>query len=254
MYDYFLGGTENFAVDREAADIILAVSPDARVLARANRDFLGRVVRHLAQSGVRQFLDIGAGLPTQDNVHDVALRNAPDARVAYVDNDPMVLVHATALLADNPSTLVMAGDVRDPLSILCDPDLCRHLDFDEPVAVLLLSVLHFIVDDDEAAWIAAEFAEGLPLGGYLAISHITPGPLSPDTLNYGRAVYERSTSQGLAFRKPEAIAKYFAGFDLLPPGIVPVNDWRPDDPAAQERSRAPDGSVGVGAVGRKTAR
>ena len=155
MYDYYLGGKDNFAADREAAGKIIAAVPSARDSARRNREFLGRAVRFAAESGIRQFLDIGAGLPTQENVHQVALRTAPDSRVVYVDNDPIVLVHGRALLADNRQTTVIQGDLHDPDAILNDPKLTAHLDLDRPMAVLLVAILHFIPDEDEATNIVA---------------------------------------------------------------------------------------------------
>ncbi|WP_030450946.1 SAM-dependent methyltransferase [Herbidospora cretacea] len=250
MYDYFLGGKDHFAVDREAAEAINAISPDAKDLARANREFLGRAVRHLIDQGVRQFLDIGAGLPTRDNVHEVALRHAPGCKVVYVDNDPMVLVHARAILADDPHTVVAEGDLREPGWIVGDPDVRAHLDFSQPVAVLMVAVLHFVTDDEEARRHVAGFRDALAPGSHLVISHMSPGEAGGDELAAGREIYARSSSGGLAFRTHDEVLSLFDGFTLVEPGLVQLADWRPDDPVAREPATASSGAVGLAGVGR----
>ncbi|GLX92092.1 SAM-dependent methyltransferase [Herbidospora sp. NBRC 101105] len=250
MYDYFLGGKDHFAVDREAAEAIDAISPDAKDLARANRRFLGRAVRHLVDQGVRQFLDVGAGLPTRDNVHEVALRHAPDCRVVYVDNDPMVLVHARAILADNPQTIVTEGDLREPDWIVGHPGVRAHLDFSRPVAVLMVAVLHFVTDDEEARRHVAGFRDALAPGSHLVISHMSPGTAGGDDLAAGREIYARSTAGGLAFRTHDEVLSLFDGFNLVEPGLVEVADWRPDDPAARRPATPSSGAIGLAGVGR----
>ncbi|MDR8409891.1 SAM-dependent methyltransferase [Nonomuraea sp. 3-1Str] len=231
MYDYYLGGKDNFAADREAAEKMielgLRMGNDARQIARANRGFLGRAVRLLAERGITQFVDIGAGLPTQDNVHQVAQRYAQGSRVVYVDNDPIVLVHARALLARDPDVLAVAGDLKDPDAILDDPEVTAHIDFSRPYAVLLVAVLHFVTDDAEAAAVVARIRERLTPGSYLVLSHLYEGNATDDMAHAGQKVYSGTTSGGLARRGYDQIASYFDGLEPLPPGIVPVDAWDP---------------------------
>ncbi|MEV0591735.1 SAM-dependent methyltransferase [Nonomuraea cavernae] len=236
MYDYYLGGKDNFASDREAAEKVIEIGRqmgnDAGEIARANRAFLGRAVRRLAEAGVRQFVDLGAGLPTQDNVHQVARRHAPDARVVYVDNDPIVLIHARALLARDPDTLALAGDLRDPDAIMDDPQLRERIDVTRPYAVLMAAVLHFIPDDAEAAGIVQRIRDRLSPGSYLVVSHIYQGNAAEDVATAGRQVYTTTTSGGITGRGPDQLSGYFDGLDLLPPGVVPVAHWDPEKPPA----------------------
>ncbi|SDL18888.1 SAM-dependent methyltransferase [Nonomuraea jiangxiensis] len=249
MYDYLLGGKDNFAADREAAAQILKISPNGREIARDNREFLGRAVRAVAEVGIRQFLDIGTGLPTQENVHQVARRAAPESRVVYVDNDPIVLTHARALLAETPDTIVVKGDMREPKAILGDPDVTRHLDLRRPLAVLLVSVLHFVGDDDEAFGIVRNIREALPSGSHLILSHVTAGELGSEDVGKGRAIYRGTTSGALAPRSREQIAAFFEGLELLEPGLVEPSVWRAEGPG--ELSIAGPGGAGfLCAVGR----
>ncbi|MEW9553066.1 SAM-dependent methyltransferase [Nonomuraea sp. NPDC050783] len=232
MYDYYLGGRDNFAADREAAEKMIELGRrlgnDARAIALANRAFLGRAVRMLAEAGVRQFVDIGAGLPTQDNVHQVARRHGPGSRVVYVDNDPIVLTHARALLAREPDVLALEGDLKDPDAILDDPRVAGHLDLSRPYAVLLVAVLHFVPDDAEAGRIVARLRERLVPGGHLVLSHLYAGNATEDDVRAGRQVYANTPSGGLARRDHEQIAAFFDGLELVGPGVVPVADWTPD--------------------------
>ncbi|MEV4108012.1 SAM-dependent methyltransferase [Nonomuraea sp. NPDC049695] len=233
MYDYYLGGRDNFAADREAAEKMMEIGRrmgnDAREIALANRAFIGHAVRMLAEAGVRQFIDIGAGLPTQDNVHQVAQRHAPGSRVVYVDNDPIVLIHARALLARDPDVLAIEGDLKDPDAILDDPRVAEHLDLSQPYAVLLVAVLHFIPDNAEADRIAARIRERLRPGGHLVLSHLLyAGHEMDDVATAGQQVYSGTTSGGLARRGYDEIASFFDGLELLGPGVVPVADWTPD--------------------------
>ncbi|MEV4172579.1 SAM-dependent methyltransferase [Nonomuraea sp. NPDC049709] len=234
MYDYYLGGKDNFHADREAAEQIVGLAresgADVREMARANRGFLIRAVRHIAESGVRQFLDIGTGLPTQDNVHQVARRAAPGSKVVYVDNDPIVLTHAQALLADNPDTFVLDGDLHRPADIL--KAAAAHLDFSRPVAIVVAAVFHFFQDDDEVAAIVATLRDALVPGGHLVISHsyIEPEAGEADKMAEAQGVYRRSASGSIAWRDRETVRGYFDGLELLEPGVVPVQDWRNDDP------------------------
>ncbi|MGH3320551.1 MAG: SAM-dependent methyltransferase [Streptosporangiaceae bacterium] len=246
MYDYYLGGKDNFAVDREAAKKALEAVPEAGAVMRQNRAFLGRAVRFLAgETGIRQFLDIGTGLPTQENTHEVAQRVAPEARVVYVDNDALVLTHARALLATDDQTIVVEGDVRRPEEILADPGLRAHIDLARPVAVLLFSMLHFVPDDADASLIVATIRDAIAPGSYLAISHGTA--LEEDRATGFTQVYERATSP-MTTRSRDQIQRLLDGFDLVDPGLVVGQDWRPDAPPSAE-SRT--GSWFYAAVGRK---
>ncbi|MEV0344806.1 SAM-dependent methyltransferase [Nonomuraea sp. NPDC050680] len=234
MYDYYLGGKDNFPADREAAERVLELSrqggADVREMARANRDFLIRAVETVARAGVRQFLDIGTGLPTQDNVHQVAHRIIPDAKVVYSDNDPIVLVHARALLADNSDTVIIDGDAHDPKGLLAAA--AQHLDFSRPVAVLAVALFHFFSGDDEVAGIVQALREPLVPGSHLIISHayVERGQSTPGRRVETENVYRRTTSGGLHWRDRDMVRTYFDGLELLEPGVVPVQDWRNDDP------------------------
>jgi hypothetical protein len=226
IYDYVLGGKDNFAVDRQAAEELLLAVPDARQAALANRLFLGRVVRTLAKAGVRQFLDIGAGLPTQGSVHQVAQEIAPDARVVYADIDPVVLAHSHALVGAAPGVGVLQGDLHFPERILEDPVTTKTLDFSKPVGVLLLAILHFIPEDQDPYGIMARLIGGLAPGSYIAISHGYDDGFAPTDSAIAQSVYDRSTS-AVCSRGRAKITKFLDGCELLPPGIVPVPEWRP---------------------------
>ncbi|WP_336213728.1 SAM-dependent methyltransferase [Nonomuraea sp. LPB2021202275-12-8] len=234
MYDYYLGGKDNFASDREAAEKMIEIGRqmgnDTREIARANRGFLGRAVRMLAKAGVRQFIDIGAGLPTQDNVHQVARRHVSDARVVYVDNDPIVLIHARALLASDPEVLALEGDLRNPDAIFDDPRVTGHLDLTQPYAVLMVAVLHFVFDDEEADRITARVRERLGSGNHLVLSHIYVGDAGDRATQAGQQVYSTTASGGIARRGYDRIAGYFGDMEVLAPGLVPVADWDPETP------------------------
>ncbi|MEU6721736.1 SAM-dependent methyltransferase [Nonomuraea sp. NPDC046802] len=243
MYDYLLGGKDNFAADRQAAAQIMQLSPNAKEVAQANRAFLGRAVRAVAESGIGQFLDIGTGLPTQENVHQVARRFSPGSRVVYVDNDPIVLVHARALLAENADTIVVEGDMREPKSVLSHPEITRHLDFEQPLAVFLVAVLHFIPDDDQAQSIVRSIREALPSGSHLIISHVTVGELDSDVVGEGREVYRRTSTGNVTPRTREQIAGFFEGLEMMEPGLVSTTDWRTE--TALDPSLAGPGGVDI---------
>jgi hypothetical protein len=243
IYDYFLGGRDNFAADRQAAEKVLSIIPEAREGARINREFLGRVVRFLARAGIRQFLDIGAGLPTQANVHEVAHQVDPAARVVYVDNDPVIRVHAQALLHNVDTATIVEADLRDPDKILEHPELRAFIDFDEPVAVLMAGILHFIADGEDPYGIVARFRARLTGGGYLAISHATAEP-HPAKGYKVAAVYNQATAPLIPRGRPE-MARFFDGFELLEPGIVYASQWRPAFPDMADPSRS-HMLVGVG--------
>jgi hypothetical protein len=230
-YDYMLGGKNHFAVDREAVDKNLANFPAIRTGPRENRAFLGRAVRYLvAEAGVRQFLDIGTGLPSHDNTHEIAQRAAPGARIVYVDNDPLVLAHARALLTSSPpgTTDYISGDLNNPAGIL---EIARQkLDFSRPVAIMLMGVLGHIgnpaENDDHFAWsIVRELTDALPSGGYLALHDtVDTDPAHNAALEY----YNETGAVPYHARRPGQIARFFDGLEPVDPGIVPIHEWRPD--------------------------
>jgi SAM-dependent methyltransferase len=226
MYDYLLGGKDNFAADRAAADQLVAAIPDLPFAVRANRAFLARAVRFLVESGIRQFIDIGAGLPTQGNVHEIAHQAAPDARVVYVDNDPVVLSHGRALLADDEKVHVTYGDLRRPGEIINGPEVRNLIDFDEPVAVLLLAVLHYLPDSDDPYGSMTMLREAVAPGSYVAVSHATPEP-RPEVVAMVDAVHRQATSP-LIGRHWTEVLRMVDGFELVPPGLVYAPCWRPD--------------------------
>jgi hypothetical protein len=209
---------------------MIAVEPNARAIARANRAFLGRAVRFLAEAGIRQFLDIGSGIPTQDNVHQVAEAAAPGARVLYADVDDVAVAHSKLILDGNANAAVIQGDLRDPASILADPETQLLLDFTRPVALLLVAVLHFIGDADDPGQIVATLRDALPSGSYLVVSHACSDP-RPDFLSTFETVYRSkvAAARGRARTAPE-IARFFDGFTLIDPGLVWLPQWRPDHP------------------------
>jgi S-adenosyl methyltransferase len=246
IYDYLLGGTENFAVDRELAEAMMRESPEGRGAAPANRRFLGRAVEFLAAAGIRQFIDLGAGLPSQSNVHEVAQRVCPGARVVYVDNDPVVLRHAEALLATDDSTVVIQEDMRDPARILAHPGVRQMIDFSEPVAVLFVAALHFVTDDQDPWGLVSAMTEPLVPGSCLAVSHSTYEGQPAELIAELEERY-RNTSAPAVARSRAAITRFFDGFELVEPGLVKTTEWRSDD---LERSQ-PGGRFILAGVGRK---
>jgi hypothetical protein len=230
IYDYLLGGKDNFAVDREAAKQLIAVTPDIAGVVRDNRSFLGRVVRYLTdEAGIRQFLDLGGGLPTRTNVHEMAQSVAPDARVVYVDNDPVVWSHGQALLAHGDQVAMVRADLREPARVLGHPEVLARLDLDRPVAVVCASVLHFVADEDKPYQIIAEYRDRLAPGSYLAISHGTTGTAEedPDDVVGGVTSVFRQASAQLHVRSLTGIQRFFDGFEMVDPGVVWINEWRP---------------------------
>jgi hypothetical protein len=228
MYDYYLGGKDNYPADQQAAAEVIKRAPEIRDIARVNRAFLGRAVRYLAEEeGIRQFLDIGTGIPTAGNVHEVAGRVAPGSRVVYVDNDPIVNVHANALLTGGGTTGIVLADARDPAAILANPTVRQLIDFNEPVALLLIALLHFVRDDEDPEGIVATLRDALPPGSFLALSHVT-GDFRSDAAASAVDVYKNATSSG-TLRNHEQIMKFFSGFDLVEPGLVQPPLWRPEE-------------------------
>jgi S-adenosyl methyltransferase len=229
VYDYLLGGKDNYAADREAAEAGLRANPNSRIPPRENRAFLRRAVRYLAaEAGISQFLDIGTGIPTSPNVHEIAQEIEPRARIVYVDNDPVVLAQARALLTTGPAgaTAYIDADLRDVDAILGSADLRRTLDLSQPVGLLLIAVMHFIPDDDDPWGLVARLLAVLPSGSFLALSHLT-GDFDPAAWEGVVAVYRRSGVTMRVRPKPD-IDRFFAGLDLIDPGVVSLPRWRPD--------------------------
>jgi SAM-dependent methyltransferase len=253
MYDYYLGGKDNFEADRVAAERVLALFPGLREGVQGNRRFLRRVVRFLAaEAGVTQFLDIGVGLPTQGAVHEIAQETSPDARVVYVDYDPVVVAHGHALLEVDDLSVMVRADARRPQELLALPDIRAHLDFARPIAIILFATLCFIPDKDDPAGIVARLRDAVAPGSYLAIAHIG-AEFFPDKKALARAmrVYE-SASEQIHPRSREQILAFFDGFELIDPGVVPKNEWRPETADAGDAAPGIDTpNIQWGAVGRK---
>ncbi|MEU8342048.1 SAM-dependent methyltransferase [Spirillospora sp. NPDC048832] len=254
MYDYILGGSANFTVDREAVEKVRAHMPDLEDAAWANRGFLQRSVRWLAQQGVRQFIDIGAGLPTGNNTHDAVQKVAPDARVLYVDNDPLVEIHAKSLLEGVPGTAFITADFRDPEGLLAHEETNALIDLAEPVALLLVTVTHFVPDEDDPWGVVRRYVDRLAPGSYVALSSISSDRQVSEELDQVTAVYARSSSGG-AYPRPRAeIERFFAGLEIVPPyegapaEVCHLGVWGAEDPDEADS----DGSrLGYCAVARK---
>jgi S-adenosyl methyltransferase len=249
MYDALLGGKDNYAADRQAVRELLRVAPEARDSARANRAFLQRAVRFLAgQAGIRQIIDIGTGIPAAGNVHEVAAQVAPGTRVAYVDNDPIVHVHANALLTGSGTTSIVLADLREPEAIVAHPKVRALIDFSQPVALLLVAILHFITEKENPARILSVFRDALPTGSYLAMSHAT-ADFRPVAAQHAAAIYDQATSP-VTLRTRAQVAALFQGWDLVEPGLVQVPLWRPD--GKRPRQRELDRVWVYGGVARKS--
>jgi hypothetical protein len=249
MYDYFLGGHHNFPIDRKAAEEVIAAFPDMPVVAQANRAFLRRAVRFLVDEGISQFLDIGSGIPTVGNVHDVAQAINPSARVVYVDVDPVAVTHGRALLASNPNAMVIQADARDVDRLITEAG--SLLDLAQPVGVLLVALLHFIPDDETARRVVVQFNDAMPPGSYVVVSHALSEPtvvLTPEGLDAAQGVYQRATAPFTA-RTRERIERLVEPLDLVEPGLALLPLWRPegpDDVLLDEPKRA----AALAAVGR----
>jgi hypothetical protein len=227
VYDYFLGGKDNFEADRVAAEAAIQAFPRTAESARAARAFLRRIVHFLAaEAGIRQFLDIGTGLPSGENVHQVAQSIAPEAKIVYVDNDPIVLLHAQALLTSSKEgvTTYLDADLRDPQKILSEA--AKKLDFGQPIAVLLLGILHNIGDQYDPCGIVRKLMEPVPSGSYLAICHLT-ADIYPELTEFARALNERQLDAPLVLRDHAQVTRFFDGLDLVEPGVVQLSKWRP---------------------------
>ncbi len=228
VWDYLLGGKDNFAADRTAGEQVLQVMPEMGLVARSGREFLARAVRYLAaEAGIRQFLDIGTGLPTADNTHEVAQRTAAGSRIVYVDNDPIVLTHARALLTSDPDgqTAYISADIRDTDTILRAAG--HTLDFSQPVAVMLLAILHFIADSDDPHALVARLMQAVPSGSYLVISHAS-SDIMAETVAASTDTYNEHSAVSITPRTEQQVTRFFDGLELVPPGLTPLGHWRPE--------------------------
>ena len=225
VYDYILGGANNFEVDREFAKRLVAMIPDAQAVAQENRGFLRRVVAFLAERGIRQFVDLGSGIPTVGNTHDVAQRIDPGARVVYVDNEPVAVAHSELILQDNENADILREDVRDVSAVLRHPVTRRLIDFDQPVAILMFAVLHFVPDAEDPYRLVARYRDATVPGSCLAISHGTADgrPEMTDVV----AQY-RNTANPVTERNMDEVVRLFSGYELVPPGVVFTREWRPE--------------------------
>ncbi|MFJ9942138.1 SAM-dependent methyltransferase [Streptomyces erythrochromogenes] len=255
IYDYYLGGSHNFEVDRQAARRAMEFMPGLPKIMQANRAFMRRAVRHAVADGVTQFLDIGSGIPTFGNVHEIAQAASPQARVVYVDHDPVAVAHSHAVLLDDEQTGVVAADLRKPQEILAAPEVGRLLDFDRPVALLLVAVLHFLEDTDRPYEAVAELREALAPGSLLILTHASYEgiPLTEEVAGGTVGVY-RDIRNPLVMRTGEQISGFFEGFEMVEPGLVSMPDWRPDRAEGGEDGETPEDPYafsGYAGVGRK---
>jgi hypothetical protein len=249
MWDYWLGGHHNFAVDRQAAEQAIKLYPDLPLVAQVTRAFLGRAVRFMLDQGVDQFLDIGAGIPTIGNVHEIAQRINPAARVVYVDIDPVAVAHSRAMLREVANAAAVQGDARRPEEIVGHPDVRRALDWTRPIGVLTIALFHFVPDDAEALGILGVLRDALPSGSYLALTHATADGVDPALAEQGEQLYKRTSAQ-LHFRTRDQIAALFDGLEIVEPGAVYVPLWRPDSADALLLDQ-PVRSANYAGVGRK---
>ena len=248
VYDYWLGGSHNFLADQDLGRAMAAVVPNVRAIARANRAFLGRAVRFLTAAGVSQFLDIGSGIPTQGNVHEVAQQGGPAARVLYADIDPVAIAHSKAILNGDQNAAIIEADLREPESILAHPVTRRLIDLDRPVGLLLVAVVHFLADADDPWALVAELRDRLPPGSYLVLSHAT-SESRPEVTQAASTMYRsRAASKGRARSRAE-IGRLLDGFELVDPGLVYLPQWRPGP--ADEMPEDPSQLWFLAGVGRK---
>lgn len=245
MYDYYLGGASNLAVDREAAERHLAAIPQTRDWARANRAFLGRAVRTMADAGIDQFLDLGSGVPTVGNVHEIAHRHNPDARVAYVDNEPIAVNYARHLLAGEERVTVTEADIRHPEQVLAAPGVAGLLDFTRPVGLLAVAILHFVYTPHDPAALIADYRDACVSGSYLAVSHLSRTDVTDEQKNTSDAVYADTEVPG-TWRSPEEIAALLPGYQLLEPGVALLGEWRPETPIEHANALRANSYAAVG--------
>jgi hypothetical protein len=253
IYDYMLGGIHNFPADQQAARQLLALFPFAPMVARANRAFLRRAVGHIADAGVEQFIDLGSGIPTKGNVHEIAQKHNPRARVVYVDLDPVAVAESLDILEGNSRAVAIRADLRDPAGVLAHPRVRGLLNFDEPVAVLFGSVLHFVADDAQAYGSVSAFVDATASGSYLLISHGALEAFAQDNaaMETAAAAYKRDTAILGAGRTREQVARFFDGLELVDPGVVWVHEWRSRPQDQAEFADSPHGSGEWAAVAAK---
>lgn len=237
LYDFLLGGHHNYAADRELARRVLEVEPNARNIALENRAFLGRTVRYLTEAGIGQFIDLGSGIPAQENTHEIAHRRNPEARVVYVDNDRTAVAHSRHVLGGDPLVSAINTDLRDPAAVLAHPEVRRLISFDQPVGLLMVAVLHFVPDADDPGGLVSQFAASLAPGSYLAISHATPES-APATVARVADLYNKNATTTAHPRTRAAILEFFTGFDLVDPGLVFMPLWRHDGRVPPDPGRA----------------
>jgi hypothetical protein len=247
IYDYALGGAHNFAADRAAAEALFRALPDAPLVARSNRAFLQRAVRYCVQQGISQFLDLGSGIPTVGNVHEVAHEVDPQARVVYVDNDPVAVATTEQMLEDNPNATIVPADMRDADAVLNAPETRRMLDFTQPIGLMMVAVLHYVSVADDAAAIVARYTRALVPGSLLVISHTTEDP-RPEVAAAIKKIFAE-TSTPVTHRSREEVAELLAGLELLPPGVVWTPQWHPSDDT-EPLQDSPERSATFAAVGR----
>ncbi|MGX1135025.1 hypothetical protein RKD49_007215 [Streptomyces glaucescens] len=247
IYDYYLGGSHNFEVDREAARRAMEFMPGLPKIMQANRAFMRRAVRYAVDQGVTQFLDVGSGIPTFGNVHEVAQAADPGSRVVYVDNDPVAVAHSQAVLEGNEHADVAAADLRKPQDILTSPQVERLLDLNRPVALLLVAILHFVEDADDPYTAVAQLSDALAPGSMLVLTHASYEgiPLPPERAGGAVDVY-KDIRNPLIMRSRDEIARFFEGYDMVEPGLVPMPHWRPDTAPEDEDPYAFSGFAGVG--------
>jgi hypothetical protein len=246
MYDYYMGGAHNFAIDRAAAEKVLDMLPETRTFARDNRAFLQRVVRYLVlDAGITQFLDLGSGIPTVGNVHEIAQNLNPGCRVVYVDHEPVAVAQSRRLLAGNDNATIIHADVRDADYVLKHQDTLRLLNFDRPLGLLMLQVLPFIPDEDDPAGIVATYRAACAAGSYLALAHSLTPDYWPGAVSEAIKLYTTSTHP-LHLRTPEQVATMFAGYDLIEPGVVFSSAWRPDQPIDTDDAQRSRAVAGLG--------
>ncbi|MET9390317.1 SAM-dependent methyltransferase [Streptomyces sp. NPDC006624] len=247
MYDYYLGGSHNFEVDREAARRAMEFMPGLPKIMQANRAFMRRAVRYAAGQGITQFLDIGSGIPTFGNVHEVAQSARPGARVVYVDHDPVAVAHSQAVLEGNPDAAVVAADLRKPREILASSEVERLIDLNQPVALLLVAILHFVEDEDDPYGAVAELGAALAPGSLLVLTHASyEGVPLPQERAGGAVDVYKDIRSPLIMRSREEIARFFEGYDMVEPGLVAMPRWRPDTAPEDEDPYAFSGFAGVG--------
>jgi hypothetical protein len=247
VYDYYLGGSHNLEVDRRLAREAISLWPDLPAIMQSNRAFLRRAVRYLGEQGITQFLDIGSGIPTVGNVHEVAQRRDPEARVVYVDRDPVAVAHSRAILAGNEKAVVVQGDLREPDAFLDSPAVREAIDLDRPVAVLMVAVLHFVPDDDDPQDAVTRIGARLAPGSFMAISHASAEG-RPEMAGAHQQLYSR-TPTPMTMRSRAEITQFFDGFELVEPGLVWLPLWHPDTADAVEQQ--PERTTGFAGVGRK---